>query len=131
MNKFPLLLCNPKLVIVGFEILMAVTVKSTAPNLPSASIGVLLGLLVDPEDGIDILARNVMFSPNYAPLHSTRPYSSFLIVFITSRLLGPILHHLQLLPPRLSADRFPSGFATKITYAFKISATCITVPGHH
>jgi hypothetical protein len=41
-------------------------------SLLPASAGFLLGLLFDPEDGGNVLLRNMVFSPNYTELQPRR-----------------------------------------------------------
>jgi hypothetical protein len=45
-------------------------------SLPPASVGLLLGLLICPEDGDDIFLQNAGLFLNYMALEPSRPYSS-------------------------------------------------------
>jgi hypothetical protein len=45
-------------------------------SLPPASVGLLIGLLFNSEDGIDMILRNVGLYPNNAMLQHRRLYSS-------------------------------------------------------
>jgi hypothetical protein len=67
---------------IKFAVLSAVLLKNAiycsvtprSENQASASAGFLHGLFFEPEDGVNILLRNVGLSLNYTALQPRRPY---------------------------------------------------------
>jgi hypothetical protein len=45
--------------------------------VPLASVDFMLGLLFEPEDGGDIINRNVRISPNYTAIQPSHRYGNF------------------------------------------------------